>query len=141
MWSVLERARSTRRSFAARLVLPFATMVLALLFLSHHGVVVEEAMTEPGPTVHATASSGGGSSGHAFGGMEAEHGDYANATHSDCVPSNTGCLNAKTELGLPAPLSVGGVLLRPVPLQPPPLLAHSPPPQPPQLSELSILRI
>ncbi len=116
-------------------------MMLALFFLGHHGVVVWETVTAPAPTVHVTASSGGEHSEHAFGGMEAEHGDYANATHSDCVPSNTGCLNAKTELALPAPLPVGGVLLRPVPLQSPPLLAHSPPPQPPQLSELSILRI
>ena len=123
------------------MILPFATMVLALLFLGHHGVMVWEDVTAPASTAHTTVLSDGDHFGHAFEDMEAGHGNSSDAAHPDCASSNTGCLNAKTELGLPAPLPVSGVLIRPVPFRTPPLLAHSPLPEPPQLSELSILRI
>ena len=141
VWSVLVSAHSTRRPFAVRLVLPFAAMVLALLFLGYHGAVVWETVTKPASTAHSTTFSSGGHSEHAFENMEAGHGDSGNATYSDCVASNPGCLNAKTELALPMPSPVGGVLLHPVPFRPSLLLAHRPLPRSPNLSELSILRI
>jgi len=125
-----------------RLVLLLATMMLALLFLGHHGVVVWQNATESDHTAHITASSSEDHSGHPFEGIETEHGDSAEAEHSDCADSNTGCLNAKTKIALPAPLPNGGIPpLRPALHSPPSPFGHSPLPKPPSLSELSILRI
>lgn len=96
-----------------RLVLPLATMMLALLFLGYHGVVVWQNAAGSDHTTHITASSGGDHSWHAFEGMRAEHGDSAETGHPDCADSNAECLNAMTKLALPAPPPTGGILLRP----------------------------
>ena len=133
--------RPARRSGVARLVLPLATMALALLFLSHHGLMVWESSTGPGHGAHSAAVSDGDHSADAFVAMEAGHGAPSKVGHPDCTVSKAGGLNSKTELALPAPLPVSEALLRPALLPPPPLFAHRPLPKPPDLAELSILRI
>lgn len=133
--------RSVHRSLGVRLALPFATALLALFFLGYHCVVVWGSPVAAGHIAHAVTASAGNDSARAIEDAEGGHEAPAQAEYSDCATSNSGCLNAKTELALPAPQPVGGVLLRPAPFPPLPAFAHSPLPQPPSLAELSILRI
>lgn len=116
-------------------------MMLAMLFLGHHGVVVWQNAAGSDHTTHVTASSSGDHPEHPFEGIETEHGDSAEAGHPDCADSNAGCLNAKTKLALPAQPLIGGIPLRPAPHSPPSPFEHSPLPEAPSLAELSILRI
>lgn len=152
------RTRAPRRGGAAFAAVFSAILLMILALAAHHGTVPRAALQESASASAATAASEGaqhrvgptGSEqaapapglvaaspfGHDHGGHEGSDGQ------GDCGPASGTCQSAKVAVDVALPPRARLVLPAPAPL--PPLVAHTASaalPTPPDLAELSILRI
>jgi hypothetical protein len=140
-------------------------LVTALLFLAHHDLVAGNPDTAPpvaaptpghgdhgaGHSAHAYAADGGGSGTHfphsaaddRPGPATSAHTSHTEAGSGGCAEAGTPCWSAKNDLALPVPAVVPAVVLPapPVPAATRPDPRREPSPTPPDLAELSVLRI
>ena len=132
---------------AVRGALAVLALLTGLLFLAHHDFVAE--LPDSAPATHASHSetdAPGAGAAHTAPGAHtapAAHASHGEAGAGGCADTGAPCWSAQNELALPAPAIVPSEILPapPAPAATRPDPWREPLPSPPDLAELSVLRI